>query len=135
MRVRPLTLLYHSGKLYLVAVKKGYQKPVYYSIERIKDAELHREDRFEYPRGYEPKQMLDGAFGVFGQRDKVKTFRVKFPPELKGYIMSWKVHETQSFEEQKDGSVILTMKVTDSEEVRAWIRSFGKAVQYKVQKR
>ena len=128
MRVQPLTLLYHRGSLYLIAIKVGYEDPVYFNIERIKESERHRDARFEYPDNYNPRQMLDGAFGVFGQADKVKTFRIKFPPELKEYIMYWKVHETQQFEEQEDGSVILTMEVTDSEEVRSWIRSFGEGV-------
>ncbi len=129
MRVLPLTLLYHRGSLYLIAIKKGYKSPVYYNVERIKDAKPHRDEHFEYPKDYKPQQMLDGAFGVFGRGDEVKTFRVKFPPGLKEYIMYWKVHETQEFEEQDDGSVVLTMRVTDSEEVRAWIRSFGESVE------
>jgi len=129
MRVQPLTLLHHRGSLYLIAIKKGRANPFYYSLERIKAAQRHREDRFEYPDDYNPRRLLDGAFGVFSRKDKIKTLRIRFPPELREYIMSWKVHETQKFEEQNDGSAILAMKVTDSDEVRSWIRSFGETAE------
>lgn len=130
IEIKPLTLLYHHGKLYLVALSWDYKRPVYYNIERIHSMKL-LDDRpsFSYPDDYHPSQMIQGAFGVFSKKEKITTFRLRFPPELAEYISSWKVHETQKLERQDDGSVILTMTVTDSEEVRAWIRSFGEMVE------
>lgn len=81
-------------------------------------------DKFDYPPKYHPEQMLDGAFGIFSSGEK-KTFSLKFPPELCDYICSRTWHRSQKCTVNKDGSVTLTMKVTDSEEVRSWIRGFG----------
>lgn len=129
IEIKPLTLLYHRGGLYLVALSWDYERPYYYNVERIQEFKLLKDrGRFTYPKDYHPKQMIQGAFGVFGDQDNLKTFRLRFPPDLADYIMSFSVHESQQFDRQEDGAVILTLTVTDSEEVRAWIRSFGNAI-------
>ena len=126
--VEPLTLLYHKGGLYLIGKTIKHKKPVYFNIERLREVEVTQE-KFDYPINYHPDQMIEGAFGIFSTGEK-KTFKLKFPPELCDYICSRQWHKSQKCKVAKDGSVTLTMKVTDSEEVRAWIRSFGDMVKY-----
>ena len=123
--VKPLTLLYHRGGLYLIGESDRHKKPVYFALERIRDFKLTH-TKFIYPDKYDPAKMLDGAFGIFS--GPARVFKLKFPPSLNEYIRSRKWHRSQKFEAQSDGSVVMTLKVTDSEEVRAWIRSFGKKV-------
>ena len=121
----PLTLLYHKGSLYLVARPVERKRPVYFAVERILVVEVTPE-KFAYPGDYHPDRMLDGAFGIFG--GPATTFRLRFPAELAEYIAGRRWHKSQRLHPQRDGSLILTLKVTDSEEVRSWIRSFGKKV-------
>jgi len=123
--VRPLTLLHHKGGFYLVAKPSKRKKPVYFNIERIREIKL-TEKKFDYPKSFHPAQMLDGAFGIF--TGPAKVFKLKFAPTLSEYIAGRKWHRSQKIRTRKDGSVVLTLKVTDSEEVRSWIRSFGKKV-------
>jgi len=123
--VHPLTLLFHKGGFYLIAKPVKRKNPVTFNIERIKELEVTK-DKFEYPNDYHPEKLLDGAFGIFV--GPAKEVKLKFPPELAEYITSRKWHESQKFKYQKDGSVIMTMKVTDSEELRSWVRSFGEGV-------
>jgi len=123
--VQPLTLLHHKGGFYLVAKPAKRKQPVYFNIERIREIKLTPK-KFDYPKSYHPAQMLDGAFGIFS--GPAKTFKLKFPPELAEYITSRTWHRSQKIKTKRDGSVILTLKVTDSEEVRSWIRSFGKDI-------
>jgi predicted DNA-binding transcriptional regulator YafY len=124
-RVKPLTLLYHKGGLYLIGDSNRHKKPVYFALERIQGLSVTR-DKFVYPENYDPAKMLDGAFGIFS--GPARTFKLKFPPALNEYIRSRQWHRSQKFERQDDGSLVMTLKVTDSEEVRAWIRSFGEKV-------
>lgn len=123
--LEPLTLLYHKGGFYLVARSVRHQRPVYFNVERIHQLELTKE-KFNYPKRYHPAQMLDGAFGIF--TGPARSFQLRFAPNLAEYIASRKWHQSQKLRRQRDGSVILSLKVTDSEEVRSWIRSFGKQV-------
>jgi hypothetical protein len=37
-------------------------------------------------------------------------------------------HKSQKIEKQADGSIILTLEATDSEEVRSWMMNFGKSI-------
>ncbi len=127
IEIKPLTLMYHRGSLYVNALAYEYDDPWFYGVERIQEVEFIG-DKFEYPDKYHPMQKTDGAFGIFSDAENIKTFKIKFPPELADYITCWKVHHTQKFKKLKDGSVVLTMTVTDSEEVRSWIRSFGDMV-------
>jgi len=126
LKVRPLTLLYHKGGFYLVGIASTKRRPVYFNIERIQEMKITAE-KFEYPRRYHPEQMLDGAWGIF--TGPAETFRLKYAPELSEYISSRHWHRSQKISREKDGSVVLTLNVTDSEELRSWIRSFGKQVQ------
>ncbi|MFO8055795.1 MAG: WYL domain-containing protein [bacterium] len=121
--IQPLTLLYHRGGLYLIARAIHHQQPVYFNIERLQEVQV-TPDKFDYPEKYHPAQMMDGAFGIFTGGEK-KTFRLRFPPQLKDYICSRQWHKSQHCEVHGDGSVTLTLTVTDSEEVRSWIRGFG----------
>jgi len=123
--LHPLTLLYHKGGFYLVARTVRHRNPVYFNLERIQKVKLLAE-KFDYPKHYRPEQMLDGAFGIFS--GPAKTFRLKFSPAVAEYITARKWHRSQKFQRKRDGSLVLTLKVADSEEVRSWIRSFGKEV-------
>jgi len=123
--VKPLTLLYHKGGLYVVGESNRHKKPVYFALERIQELTVTRE-KFVYPEKYDPAKMLDGAFGIYS--GPARTFKLKFPPSLNEYIRSRQWHRSQKFEAMADGSLVMTLKVTDSEEVRSWIRSFGKKV-------
>ena len=123
--VKPLTLLYHKGGFYLIGDSDRHKKPVYFALERIQELTVTRQ-KFVYPDNYDPAKMLDGAFGIFS--GPARTFRLKFPPSLDEYIRSRRWHRSQKFENQADGSLVMTLKVTDSEEVRSWIRSFGQKV-------
>ena len=124
--VEPYTLLLYKGGLYLVARPVDGDKPLYFAIDRLLDCEELKE-KFDYSENYHPEQMLDGAFGIFGGEPKT-TFKLHFPDDLARYISERKWHKSQKLTPQKDGSLVLTMDVFDSEEVRSWIRSFGKMV-------
>ncbi len=123
--LEPLTLLYNRGGLYLLAKFPDGEKPIFFSIERIKEIAVTKE-KFDYPGDYHPARMLDGAFGIF--TGEPKLFRLKFSRYLKDYITARTWHRTQRFEFLKGGSFVMTMEVADTEEVRAWIRSFGDSV-------
>ena len=125
--VEPYTLMLYKGGLYLIARPVDGKHTLYFAIERIKDCEALKE-KFDYPSDYHPEQMLEGAFGIFGGGTQL-TFRLKFPPSLVDLITCRKWHKSQKFETQPDGSIIMSLKVCDSEEIRAWIRSFGKNIE------
>ncbi|HUT55678.1 MAG TPA: WYL domain-containing protein [bacterium] len=123
--LEPYTLMYHKGGFYLIARSAGRKSPVYFLVENILSLQVTR-DKFAYPKDYRPEQMLDGAFGIFS--GPAKTFKLKFSPALADYIACRRWHKSQTFRRQKDGSLLMTLKVADTEEVRSWIRSFGRAV-------
>ncbi len=124
--VEPYTLLLYKGGLYLVARPVDGEKPLYFAIERLQDCEELKE-KFDYPKDYHPEQMLEGAFGIFGGEPRT-IFKLRFQAALSRYISERKWHKSQKLKTQKDGSVILIMELFDSEEIRSWIRSFGKGV-------
>jgi proteasome accessory factor B len=123
--LEPWTLLYHKGGFYLVARSVRQARPVYFNLERIQSVTLTK-DKFDYPKNYHPSQMLDGAFGIFS--GPAQTFKLKFSPKVSEYVTARKWHRSQKIQRKRDGSLVLTLKVADSEEVRSWIRSFGKEV-------
>jgi predicted DNA-binding transcriptional regulator YafY len=123
----PYTLTLYRGGLYLIGRSHTHRKIIYLAVERIQSAEL-LEHRFEYPRGYTPERHTDGVFGIVDGPEAEVAIRI-LNPEGVGLLSSRKLHPTQRFTRQADGTTLLTMKVRGTEELKNWVLSLGPHVE------
>ena len=66
---------------------------------------------------------VKSALGIF--RGKETEVRIRFRPSAAPFIAEREWHETQELASENDGSVVLTMRVADTLELRRWVMSFG----------
>ena len=118
--VEPQRLVFAQGALYLLAFVPEYGELRTFSVDRILRLSL-TEDRFE------PKELAEDAFahslGVHqGPAERVE---IVFDSSMSRYVRDRIWHPSQQIEERPDGSLLLTMTVSNDFALRGWILSFG----------
>ncbi len=118
--VEPQRLVFAQGGLYLVAFVPEYDELRTFAIDRILGLSLS-DERFE------PKPLSEDAFahslGVHqGPPERVE---IAFEPRTAKYVKERVWHPSQKIREQPDGSVILSMTVSNDWALRSWILGFG----------
>jgi predicted DNA-binding transcriptional regulator YafY len=121
-KIDPLKFFDWKGGLYLFVRKTAYGHIRMLAVERIEKLETGRES-FDYPDDFKPEELLEEAFGVV--YDDPITVKIHFSAGQARYIRERTWAKGQKINEQKDGSIILTMKTSGWWDVRQWILSFG----------
>jgi predicted DNA-binding transcriptional regulator YafY len=95
----------------------------HWRISRIEAAEA-TQVHFQRPEDFDLQQHLAKSFGVYhGDRD-VKIV-VRFASAVARYVCETNWHESQKLTPQKDGSLLAEFQLSDTEEIKRWIMSFG----------
>ena len=116
----------HSS--YVIAYCHRTKSQRTFKIERIENIEATSE-LYTIPPGFDANEFLGSSWGisVYGE---VKTIKLKFAdPEIIRIMEETLWHPSQVLERQKDGSVIVTLKVTDTIELYSWILGWGEKVE------
>jgi predicted DNA-binding transcriptional regulator YafY len=121
-KIDPLKFFDWKSGLYLFVRTTAYGHIRMLAAERIEKLETGRES-FDYPDDFKPEEWLEDAFGVV--YDDPITVKIHFSADQARYIRERTWAKGQKIKEQKDGSIILTMKTSGWWEVRQWILSFG----------
>jgi predicted DNA-binding transcriptional regulator YafY len=81
--------------------------------------------RFERPADFRITSYLDAGFRAMRGSGPPRRVRLRFAPEAARYIRERTWHPTQRLQEHKDGSLVLSMKVSHLLEVQRWVLSHG----------
>ena len=121
--IEPYTLAMYRGGLYVIGKSRKYRKIVFLAVERIRRAEMLAE-QFAYPKRYTPAAWIEGTFGIVsGPETEVE---ILIPSEEgRALLSARRLHPTQRFTPQPDGTTLLTMTVRGTEELKNWILSLG----------
>jgi predicted DNA-binding transcriptional regulator YafY len=117
----PYRVVYYHGGLYLYARAHEYDEVRTFAVERTERIEI-LDASFEIPADFNVSEYARGAFGIAG--GKAEPVEIVFDAEMAGYIRERVWHESQSLEDNADGSVVLRMSVTPGWELRSWIKGF-----------
>jgi len=117
-KFEPYKILTYKGALYLVAFRRKYQEFNHLAVHRIKKIVI-TEEPFERDQEYDSKQFVKDRFGMTSIKaeEVVLLIDKEIVPHIEGRI--W--HHSQKMKVKKDGSMILTMKVSISDELLGWI--------------
>ena len=122
--IYPYGFIYHKASLYLVAFAPEHGEIRHYKIDRISEA-TQLDTCFERPAEFDLDVHLQNTFGVYHSDKPPTKIRVRFSPEVADYIQEHRWHATQTTEIDSDGSVVVTLQLSEFEEVKAWVLSFG----------
>ena len=121
--VYPYGVMYHHGSLYLVAHSSDHKKILHFKVDRIDEASAGP-FHFEPPEDFDLQEHFADSFGVF-QGDGEVTVKVRFLPRVAPYVLESKWHASQKLVKRQDGSVLAEFRLSNTEEVKRWILSFG----------
>jgi len=122
--IYPYGLTYHRGSLYLVGHSRDHNEIRHWKVDRIEAVEITAFPA-EWPEDFDLKRHLAGSFGVFHGGGDVHVV-ARFAPEVARYVSESKWHESQQLSLQSDGSLVAEFDLSNTEEVKRWILSFGR---------
>ena len=115
--------MYADGGLYLIALVPEYAGLRTFAIERIESLSL-LEETFE-PQEALADEVFQHSLGI--NQGKPERVEIEFSPPVARYIAERLWHPSQALDERPDGSVRLTLDVSDDWALRRWILGFGPA--------
>lgn len=123
--VYPQGFVYHRGSLYLIAWSSRRGEIRTYKMDRIEDV-LSTKLPAAVPEEFDLAEWLEHSFGVFRSNStELQTIRIHFAREVARYVQESRWHGSQQLSVQKDGSLIAEFCLTDTQEIKRWIMSFG----------
>ncbi len=123
--VYPQGFVFHRGSLYLIAWSSRRAEIRTFKMDRIDDVHVTKIPA-AVPQGFDLESWLEHSFGVFRSGNMVlHTIRVRFSRESARYVRESNWHKSQTLSPQQDGSLIAEFQLTDTQEIKRWIMSFG----------
>jgi predicted DNA-binding transcriptional regulator YafY len=122
--IEPFTLGHTS---YIVAYCHLSKEIRTFKFDRIESLEMTDEEYF-IPDDFNANEFFAEAWGIT-VGGEVKTIRLKFSNSVSRIITETCWHKSQNTEPQRDGTVVLTMKLSESPEFTRWVLSWGENVE------
>ncbi len=116
-----------SGGLYVIGYDDWAKAIRTFKLDRLERAE-RLEETYAIPEDFDPSAHLADAWGIMSG-DTVTGIKLRFTPHVAPFIRERVWHPSQKLEVQADGSVLLHLQITDTREIRPWIRSWGPEVE------
>jgi proteasome accessory factor B len=125
--IHPYALITQMGTLYVVGFSCKRNELRTWKLNRIVKAECLK-TKFKKPKDYDTDTYRRKCFGVFAFNNKpVQKVRIKVDGGgMARYVQEHHWHETQQFEQQPDGSVIVRFDVIPNVELVNWILRLGR---------
>jgi len=120
----PQGFVFHRGSLYLAwSSRRGEIRT--YKMDRIKDVHSTKLPA-AIPEKFDLAEWLEHSFGVFrSNSSQLQTIRIHFTREVARYVKESNWHKSQKLTPQDDGSLIAEFQLTDTQEIKRRIMSFG----------
>ncbi|MCB9568715.1 MAG: WYL domain-containing protein [Myxococcales bacterium] len=119
----PYTLLVYKKGLYLVGYSHRHEEMRTFSLDAFREVTWLSGEGFEYPEGYHPSSIADGAFGLI--KGEPCHVRIRFDRAVARYVQRRIWHPSQRLVELPGGALELHMDVLGFLEIRSWVLSFG----------
>ena len=116
-------MINHRGDWYLIARCHRTEEIRVFAMSRITEAVATR-SRFEIPEDFDPQHAFANSFGIF-RGDETHQVQIRFTAKAAPYVRERTWKPGQQLKENRDGSIVLSMEVTDLREIASWTLSWG----------
>jgi predicted DNA-binding transcriptional regulator YafY len=121
-KVAPYKIWFFDGSFYLIG-NCGLREDIrIFALDRIRNVSLNPE-AFEMPEDFDVEEFMKPSFGIF--RGEPVEVRIRFAPDIAGYIGERQWHPSQKSVLERDGALILEMTVAGTEEIKFWALQWG----------
>lgn len=122
-KVDSYNLIFKSGAWYIIGYCHMKDQVETFKVSRIKGLKI-TDEIYMTPHTFSLKEYLDNNWGLFmGEKDKIT---IKFDKSLDSIIRDTKWHANEEIENLQDGSVLFSVYINETDEIKKWIMSFGK---------
>ncbi len=121
VKVDPYTLVLYKKGLYLLGFSHEHGKVRTFGLDKIDDTDRTGE-KFEYPRGFDPRAEVTGPFGII--RGPKKHVVIRFDASVAHYVKRRVWHASQKFRDV-DGGIEMTLEPEGTNEMVSWVLAFG----------
>lgn len=126
--VHPQALVWRDAVGYLLASLKDYDDVLHFALHRMDAAQIVDEPRRSVA-GFSLDHEIDrGSLGFLLGGEPVEL-RALFEAVAAVRVRETPLAADQTLQDQPDGRVLLTARVADTVQLRAWLRSFGEFVE------
>ena len=122
--IHPYSLVHHHGALYLIAFSEAATAMRHFKLDRLHAVEPLRRN-FALPADFDPHEYLEQGFGIFSPSKQSWQVKIHFLAAAAASVSESRWHRSQEILNHPDGSLTLRLKVSNLEELRSWVLSFG----------
>lgn len=122
-KIDPYRLWYQEGGLYLIAYCHLRQKVLVFIMDRIRAARPTSET-FALPERFHSEEYVKESFGQMIRGEPVRV-QILFSPNQARWVGERIWHPSQKMQYQLDGSLLMSLEVADTLELKRWILGFG----------
>jgi predicted DNA-binding transcriptional regulator YafY len=98
-----------------------------FKLERLERAQM-LDEPYQIPEGFDPDQYLEASWGIMHGDESVEVV-LQFSPEAAPRVKESVWHRSQEIDDLHDGGCLLTVRVSEPQEMQPWIRSWGPDVE------
>jgi len=124
----PWCLKLFRQRWYLLACGEGKKDPWVYGLDRIR-AVKETKNPLKVPKKFKADEFFSQFFGIFIDKEKPETIRLKVDASQVGYFESLPLHSSQRKIEQTDGYTIYEYKLVPTYDFRQEILRNGPNVE------
>ena len=127
LTIHPYEFVTQDGTLYLIGYSCPSNRIRIWKVNRIVEA-VCLKTTFKKQKNFDAAALCRHNFGVSAGiclRGEPEKIRIKLDPQIAQNIQEHRWHETQQFEQQPDGSVIVQLMVFPTAELLHWVLSLG----------
>jgi predicted DNA-binding transcriptional regulator YafY len=121
-RIAPYKVWFYDETFYVIGYCGMRQAVRIFAVDRIESLSICKE-RFEIPLDFDTDTFMQSSFGVY-QGDPVQV-RIRFTPEVAGYIREKIWHPSQTLSSESDGGLIFGARVAGIEDIKYWVLKWG----------
>ena len=127
--LNPLGVVVRDGVVYLVATAVGYEDVCHYALHRMRKATTLNQPATA-PRGFRLADHVqaDQRFSYPVSREKL-ALRALFEPSVGVHLTESRLSDDHRATPQDDGRLLIEATVSDTADLRWWLRSFGADVE------
>jgi proteasome accessory factor B len=118
--IEPYRVVFAQGALYVVAFVPEYKQQRTFAVDRIRALSV-TEEKFE-PVEFE-EDVFAHSLGV--HQGPPERIEILFDPQIAPYVKERVWHASQETKDEDDGSVRLTLHVSNDWSLRSWVLGFG----------
>jgi len=121
--IAPYHLRFDNGVWYVIAYCDFREDIRIFALHRMRQIE-ETSLPFKVPDGFSIDEYLGLSWSII--RGEVRDVRIRFDPHAARWVRECMYHPTQRIEDEPDGSIVASFRVSGLEEIKRWVLQFGR---------